>query len=174
MNAMSYRREDDTRRPRTIMCREALYRAFEARARELECSVDWLVGEAMKRFLADPTFATPRPALPRVVPPPPKPKPQPSPEPARRIALRVGDVRALVDRDRFLLGRSAKEAHLPLRDPGVSRQHAIVERAGSEWVIVDMASTNGVHVNGSRVTRAAIRAGDVVEIGPFTIAVEAG
>jgi len=179
MNAMSYRRDDrpdDTRRPRTIMCRDALYRAFEARARELECSVDWLVGEAMKRFLADPTYAVSRPALPRVVPPPPKPNPVPEPSPVlgRRIALRVGDVRALVDRDRFLLGRSAKEAHLPLRDPGVSRQHAIVERTGSEWVIVDMASTNGVHVNGTRVTRAAIRAGDVVEIGPFTIAVEPG
>jgi pSer/pThr/pTyr-binding forkhead associated (FHA) protein len=88
------------------------------------------------------------------------------------IALRVGDVRAFVDRDRFVLGRSAKDAHFPLRDAGVSRQHAIVERAGAEWVIVDMASTNGVHVNGVRVTRAAIRAGDVVEIGPFAIAVE--
>ena len=40
------------------------------------------------------------------------------------------------------------------------------------WVIVDMASTNGILVNGVRVTRASLRAGDVLEIGPFTIAVE--
>jgi pSer/pThr/pTyr-binding forkhead associated (FHA) protein len=39
-------------------------------------------------------------------------------------------------------------------------------------VVVDMASTNGIHLNGVRVTRAPIRAGDVLVIGPFTIAVE--
>lgn len=92
---------------------------------------------------------------------------------AERIALRIGDQRVVVDRDRFVLGRSAREAHFPLRDGGVSRQHAIIERApNGGWVVVDMASTNGVHVNGVRVTRAPVRAGDIVEIGPFTIAVE--
>jgi len=39
-------------------------------------------------------------------------------------------------------------------------------------VIVDVSSTNGIHVNGVRVTRAPIRAGDVLDIGPFTIAVD--
>ena len=48
----------------------------------------------------------------------------------------------------------------------------MVERAPEGWIIVDMASTNGVHLNGVRVTRALIRAGDVIEIGPFAIAVE--
>lgn len=88
------------------------------------------------------------------------------------LALRLGDHRAVVDRDRFVLGRSARDAHFPLRDPNVSRQHAIIERTPSGWVIVDMASTNGVNVNGVKVTRAPIRGGDLVEIGPFTIAVE--
>ena len=88
------------------------------------------------------------------------------------LVLRLGDERVVVDRDRFVLGRSARDAHFPLRDGGVSRQHAIVERVPGGWVIVDMASTNGIHVNGVRVTRAPIRAGDVLDIGPFTIAVE--
>ncbi|MBS2015285.1 MAG: FHA domain-containing protein [Deltaproteobacteria bacterium] len=186
---------DDTRRPRTFVCRDDLYGAFEARARELECSVDWLLGEAMRRLLksdakgasalpGEPrrpsllprSFAAPLP-LPR--PPPPRrptgsfagPKPVPSASPAP-IALRSSDARAIVDRDRFVIGRSAKESHFALRDGAVSRQHAIIERSGASWVIVDMASTNGVHVNGVRVTRAPIRAGDLVEIGPFSIAVE--
>ena len=199
MTAMSQRRDprspgktegNDGRRPHTFMCRDELYAAFEQRARELECSVDWLLGEAMKSLLAK---ATLKPALPPVRPslpamPPPLPLPPPPPPPrARRatgsfvgekaaigepIALRLGTQRVVVDRDRFVLGRSARDAHLALRDGGVSRQHAIVERAPGGWVIVDMASTNGIHVNGVRVTRAAIRAGDVVEIGPFKIAVE--
>jgi len=93
---------------------------------------------------------------------------------AGAIALRLGEQRLVVDRDRFVLGRSAREAHFPLRDPNVSRQHAIIERTPGGWVIVDMASTNGIHLNGVRVTRAPIRAGDQLEIGPFMIAVERG
>ena len=219
MNAMSIRRDSrspadpqgtDGRRPRTFLLRDDLFAAFERRAHELECSVDWLLCEAMKRLLADAALTPPppqRPSLPAPAPvPPPVPSrrmpplppgmqgaplvPPPPPPPPRsrratgsyvgektaiaeRIALRIGDQRVVVDRDRFVLGRSAREAHFPLRDGGVSRQHAIIERASDGgWVVVDMASTNGVHVNGVRVTRAPVRAGDIVEIGPFTIAVE--
>ena len=209
MTAMSQRRDprppgktegNDGRRPHTFLCRDELYAAFERRARELECSVDWLLGEAMKRLLAssapkgDPAPVPPAlpPRLPLRVTLPPMPSvavpPPPPPPPRSRratgsfvgekaalgepIALRLGAQRVVVDRDRFVLGRSARDAHFALRDGGVSRQHAIVERAPGGWVIVDMASTNGIHVNGARVTRAAIRAGDVIEIGPFTIAVE--
>jgi len=199
---------NEGKRARTFLCRDDLYEAFERRAHELECSVDWLVGEAMKRLLSDAalkaplarTWVSPPPLPPPPPPPPPKSltglpqrmlgaplAPPPPPPRSRRatgsfvgekaavgesIALRLGAQRVVVDRDRFVLGRSARDAHFPLRDGGVSRQHAIVERAPGGWVIVDMASTNGIHVNGARVTRAPIREGDVIEIGPFTIAVE--
>lgn len=194
MTAMSQRRDpqsleksggNEGRRTRSFQCRDDLYAAFERRARELECSIDWLMGDAMKRLLADAALKVAPPPLPRLpLPPPP---PVPPPPRSRRatgtfvgekaaigeaIALRLGPERVVVDRDRFVLGRSARDAHFPLRDGGVSRQHAIVERAPGGWVIVDMASTNGIHVNGVRVTRAPVRAGDVIEIGPFTIAVE--
>jgi hypothetical protein len=206
MSAMSLRRDSrspgkpegaDGRRPRTFLCREDLYGAFEQRARELECSVDWLVGEAMKRLLADaslkvdPPPPPPRPSMRPVLPPamrgaplvPPPPPPPRSRRPtgsfvgertaiAEVLALRLGAQRVVVDRDRFVLGRSARDAQLALRDGGVSRQHAIIERAPGGWVVVDMASTNGIHLNGVRVTRAPIRAGDTLEIGPFTIAIE--
>ena len=205
MNAMSLRRDSrlpgspegsDERRARTFRCRDDLFEAFERRARELECSVDWLLGEAMKRLLAEPSLTrsprvpatvAPLPPLPPLMrgaplvpPPPPPPRVRRATgsdvrvatPPAPTIALRLGEQRAVVDRDRFVLGRSARDAHFALRDGGVSRQHAILERTPSGWVVVDMASTNGIHLNGARVTRAAIRAGDVLEIGPFTIAVE--
>jgi hypothetical protein len=209
MNAMSIRRDSrapspegsEGRRARTFLCRDDLYRAFEARAHELECSVDWLLGEAMKRLLADGALkaAPPPPRKPVSMPPLPPPVPQRRggfpvsmpplpPPPARRVtgsfvgekaavrevlALRLGDMRVVVDRDRFVLGRAAKDAHFAIRDPNVSRQHAIIERApDGSWVVIDMASTNGILVNGARVTRAPIRPGDVIEIGPFAIAVE--
>ena len=175
---MSSRRDS-----RSFVVRDDLYDAFSRRAAELECSVDWLVGEAMKRLLADESLKPKRPLLitrpPPLVPPPPPPSRRPTgsfvgPKAAvsEVLALRLGEQRVVVDRDRFVLGRSAREAHFALRDGNVSRQHAILERAPGGWVVVDMASTNGILVNGTRVTRAPLRAGDVLEIGPFTIAVE--
>jgi hypothetical protein len=174
------------------VCRDDLYDAFERRAQELECSVDWLVGEAMKRLLAAEGLkvAPPAPPVRRTAlarPPLVAPVLAPPPPPSRKptgsfvgqraavgevLALRVGEQRVVVDRDRFVLGRSARDAHFALRDGNVSRQHAIVERTPAGWVVVDMASTNGIHLNGTRVTRAPLHPGDVLEIGPFTIAVE--
>lgn len=206
MTAMSLRRNSRTpentegssgRSARTFALRDDLYDAFERRARDLECSVDWLVGEAMKRLLAAeglkvPPLAPPplpSPSLkPRLTRPPVlAPVLAPPPPPSRKptgsfvgqkanvgevLALRLGDQRVVVDRDRFVLGRSARDAHFALRDGNVSRQHAIIERAPGGWMVVDMASTNGILVNGTRVTRAELRPGDVLEIGPFTLAVE--
>jgi hypothetical protein len=195
MTATSQRRDprsreksegNERRRARSFVCRDDLYEAFTRRANELECSVDWLLGEAMKRLLDDralkaaPRSPPPLPPRPSLVPPPPPPRPRratgsfvgENTAVGGALALRLGDERVVVDRDRFVLGRSARDAHFPLRDGGVSRQHAIVERVPGGWVIVDMASTNGIHINGVRVTRAPIRVGDVLDIGPFTIAVE--
>jgi hypothetical protein len=177
-----------SRRTHTFTCRDDLWGAFEARARELSCSVDWLLGEAMKRLLHERALqqqapralpAPPGSASPSRLPPPPPPPPRkrptgsfvgPRPE---GIALRVGDDRFVVDRDRFVIGRAARDANLVVRDAGVSRQHAILERVeGEGWVVVDMASTNGVVLNGSPVTRARVRPGDVIVIGPAQIRVE--
>ena len=133
---------------RQFSCNEDLWRTFEARAKVLGCSVDFLIGEAMKRMLEHD-----RPAL-------------------LTIALVSGDSRIVVDREKVVIGRSAKEAQLVLRHEAVSRQHAMIERLGAVFWLVDMASTNGVLVNGKKTTRAIIGAGDVLSIGPFTIAVE--
>src|SRR6185295_9916361 len=36
--------------PRTFQCRDMLWETFEQMARELECSVDYLINEAMKQY----------------------------------------------------------------------------------------------------------------------------
>jgi neural Wiskott-Aldrich syndrome protein len=69
-----------------------------------------------------------------------------------------------VDKERFLIGRSKTQADLRLDDPNVSRQHAVIERVGSAWYIVDLGSTNGVLVAGERVARRALSDGDVIVI----------
>src|SRR5205085_7966383 len=36
--------------PRTFQCRDMLWETFEQMARELECSIDYLINEAMKQY----------------------------------------------------------------------------------------------------------------------------
>lgn len=69
-----------------------------------------------------------------------------------------------VDKDRFLLGRSKTQADLRLDDANVSRQHAVIERVGAAWYVVDLGSTNGVQVQGERVARRALSDGDRIVI----------
>jgi len=50
-------------------------------------------------------------------------------------------------------------------DRALSATHARLLRAGDEWRIEDLRSTNGSFVNGARTQRQALRAGDVLELG---------
>jgi len=143
-----------------------VWNRLEARARTLECSVDWLVREALKRLLESvPPSESAKEKLPAPLAPP-------RPLAATLVFLFGGKATPIVG-DRFVLGRSGRSADLVLRDPAVSRQHAIVERHGGIHVLADMASANGVIVNRRRVARAVLHPGDVVEIGPFSLVVEA-
>src|SRR6478609_2474286 len=89
---------------RTFQCKEALWQKFEQMARELECSVDYLVNDAMKQYarqrgygaaagspsippMTVPPSSSPAPvaaslAGPPVVPPPPAPSKVVPPPPA--------------------------------------------------------------------------------------------
>ncbi len=52
-----------------------------------------------------------------------------------------------------------------LTDNSVSRKHAVIFRKGPSYFISDQASTNGTFVNGSRVTSAELKPGDVIRMG---------
>jgi SARP family transcriptional regulator, regulator of embCAB operon len=58
-----------------------------------------------------------------------------------------------------------------IRDQTVSRAHARVDRRGADWVITDLGSLNGSHVNGQRMVAnqevqlppgATVQLGDVI------------
>jgi pSer/pThr/pTyr-binding forkhead associated (FHA) protein len=69
-----------------------------------------------------------------------------------------------VTKDRFVIGRGKQSSDLTLKDPNVSRQHAMIEFQNGVYFMVDMGSTNGVEYNGQRVARKQITEGDVFKI----------
>ncbi len=72
--------------------------------------------------------------------------------------------RYVVNKDRFIIGRGKQSSDLTIKDPNVSRQHAMVEFLNGQYYMVDMGSTNGVEYNGQRIARKAIAEGDLYRI----------
>lgn len=105
----------------------------------------------------------------KVAPQPPEPTERPPERPAMsRAVVDLNDRRYVLDGPRAVLGRS-DDAACVLRDPNVSRRHAELRQDPSgQWEIVDLGSTNGVKVNGRRVTEAPLREGDQVTVGTTT------
>ncbi len=268
---------------RSFQCRDVLWETFEQMARELECSVDYLINEAMKQYARQRSYgpgaqktpypgrepsmsipgaygpppnaaqnAMPTPAVPgppqmrppqplppppgRMGPPPGMGRPQssglppppggrlsgpPSPPmmaPSQRIsslpmppggspsrppppphggmaqmpqaprsvpppiprqgyngyaapAQSAGILSVIysgekipVNKERFVIGRGKQSSDLTLKDPNVSRQHAMVEFQNGVYFMVDMGSTNGVEYNGQRIARKQIAEGDAFRI----------
>jgi hypothetical protein len=260
--------------PRTFQCRDMLWETFEQMARELECSVDYLINEAMKQYARQRSYGgrTPYPnagsggradgpqerggfasappppppptsmrnvgrttgglpppparsgALPappppprgggmappgrmqtsalagpdprlqgRSQPPPGPPRSVPPPIPGRQpgqggpagqsmppipgggyngglstqgatLSIIYQGEKVGVSKDRFVIGRGKQSSDLTLKDPNVSRQHAMIEYQNGVYFMVDMGSTNGVEYNGQRIARKQIAEGDVFRI----------
>lgn len=87
---------------------------------------------------------------------------------ATRAVVSLDDRRYVLDGPRATIGRS-KEAECVLGDPNVSRRHAELRRSQTgDWTIADLGSTNGVKVNGRRVSSTRLRPGDEVTLGTTT------
>ena len=68
------------------------------------------------------------------------------------------------------LGRAASNDLSYPDDSGLSRQHFVIERVGSDFVLKDLGSKNGTELNGQRVSGSSIlRAGDRIKAGRLTI-----
>ena len=73
-----------------------------------------------------------------------------------------------LDKDRFTIGRKA-DNDIFLDDPSVSKFHAAIVTIGNDQVLEDSNSTNGVQVNGEKVTKHILQNNDVIEIGDFQL-----
>jgi hypothetical protein len=256
---------------RSFQCRDVLWETFEQMARELECSVDYLINEAMKQYARQRSYGgasrTPypgqrpetgappmmppqqgypggqlppppmaqgqmrqltapvsqrlpppptrggtqslpaapppmrsmqpvppppaarqtlspqtRPPPSRVPPPMPRPPtaptafspqqqtngfpapPPPAPTHGGMLSVVYQGEKLPVTKDRFVIGRGKQSSDLTLKDPNVSRQHAMVEFQNGVYFMVDMGSTNGVEYNGQRIARKQIAEGDIFRI----------
>ena len=95
-----------------------------------------------------------------------------------RAYLEINGTRHPLQPPGVIIGRGT-EAHIRINDPGISRQHvefAVVSTgAGSDVQlrvqVRDLGSTNGMLVDGHKVTSVAARDGSTVVIGKTTITV---
>lgn len=62
-------------------------------------------------------------------------------------------------------------ARIVLDSGQVSRFHALIEQDGTGVVITDQGSANGTLVNGEQQRRSFLSNGDIVQVGPYQIAV---
>jgi pSer/pThr/pTyr-binding forkhead associated (FHA) protein len=82
-----------------------------------------------------------------------------------RAIVAIDDRRYVLDGPTASIGRS-KDADCVLDDPNISRRHAELRRSSvGDWQVVDLGSTNGVKVNGRRVSSARLSPGDEVTLG---------
>lgn len=93
--------------------------------------------------------------------------------PTRQLHLQVrsgGDpgTSVPVSGDRLTMGRHSG-CDITLEDTTVSRQHAALVRRNDGWWAVDLGSTNGTSVNGTRAAEQRVRPGDRIELGDAVV-----
>ncbi len=74
----------------------------------------------------------------------------------------------LIETDVTTVGRST-DRDIFLDDVTVSRKHAEIRRAGSDFSIQDQGSLNGTYVNRERVDSSTLATGDEIQIGKFKL-----
>lgn len=66
------------------------------------------------------------------------------------------------------IGRRPDNA-VVLAEKFVSARHAVIRRDNGRYHVEDLGSSNGTRLNGRRVERAALKDGDIVQIGSFDL-----
>lgn len=93
-----------------------------------------------------------------------------------KLVIEVHGVRHPLVPPGLVVGRGA-DADLRLNDPGVSRRHALITVSGTPErpvvTIEDLGSTNGIIVNGTKITKTALREGSRIEVGNTRMLVHA-
>ena len=75
--------------------------------------------------------------------------------------------------DSYSIGRTTGN-DLILEYPKTSRNHAVVERKGRDFILRDLNSTNGTRVDGDRIEQHRLQNGDTFEVGPTQIVFKSG
>ncbi|MGA7979233.1 MAG: FHA domain-containing protein [Chromatiaceae bacterium] len=73
-----------------------------------------------------------------------------------------------VDGSSLVIGRDP-QCDLCLDHRSVSRRHARLFRAGTDWYLSDLRSTNGTLVNGNRISNKWLQCGDSIRVGAYSL-----
>jgi pSer/pThr/pTyr-binding forkhead associated (FHA) protein len=85
--------------------------------------------------------------------------------PAHLLSLTDGPS-ILIDKPILLFGRH-QECDVQLNSKKVSRRHCCIAQVNDYLVVRDLGSTNGIRINGQRVTEGRLQPGDELVIGNF-------
>lgn len=77
-----------------------------------------------------------------------------------------------VDQPEIFIGRDTKKCQIILNDPEVSSVHAVIRKNNIEVLLEDLNSSNGTILNGERINKASITAGDEFVIGSTSFTLE--
>ena len=77
-----------------------------------------------------------------------------SPGGPHRLQVESAGSTRTYDGERVVIGREA-DCDVVVQEPSASRHHAVVQREGDAWVVVD-TSSNGTFVRGQRISRLAV------------------
>lgn len=75
-----------------------------------------------------------------------------------------------IDGDRLRIGRGTN-VDLAFDDAAVALEHAVIERDGAVWTLVDQGSVTGTWVNGRRIDTTRLAPEDVIEVGDHRLKV---
>lgn len=133
--------------------------------------------EGKERIWEVPRYGVPTPGPTERAAPPPMPRARPL-EPTRRLVEERPAMAWMVVRSgaragkqfglgtgRNTIGRDGTVCDIILDDEAVSAQHAQVNFENGQFVIYDLASTNGTFVNKRRVQRTLLMDGDLIQVG---------
>lgn len=76
-----------------------------------------------------------------------------------------------VTAERTVVGRDPA-SQLVVEDRSVSRAHAVIEKRGDAWFVIDKGSSNGTFLNGQRVAESVLKDGQELRFGHAAYQVE--
>ena len=77
-----------------------------------------------------------------------------------------------LDMPEVFIGRDTKKCQILLDDPEVSTVHAVIRKNNIEIILEDLNSSNGTILNGDRINKAVLNAGDEFVIGSTSFTLE--
>jgi pSer/pThr/pTyr-binding forkhead associated (FHA) protein len=91
--------------------------------------------------------------------------------PALLVALRDGP-NILIDKPILLIGRHP-ECDIQIDSRKISRRHCVIAQINDYLVVRDLDSTNGIRINGAKVTEGRLNPGDELTLGHHVFRVQA-